>query len=274
MVDARPFLKWAGGKRQLLGPLLAHVRRLGASGVYHEPFVGGGAVFFELHRRGMIRGETYLSDVNERLIEAYLGVAGDVEAVIANLRDHATRHGPEHFYAVRASLPDSLAARAARIVYLNRTCFNGLYRENRRGEFNVPIGRYTNPAICDEPRLRAASEALRTALIECRSFETVLDRANPGDLVYFDPPYVPVSNTANFTAYAKQGFGPDDQARLASVFRELASRGVHVMLSNSWTDTVRCLYSEYHIHRVKATRAVNSRAEGRGKVTEVVVTSF
>jgi DNA adenine methylase len=272
--DSRPFLKWAGGKRQLLGPLLDSIRRLGSFGAYHEPFVGGGAVFFELRRLGMPGGAAFLSDVNERLIEAYQGVAGEVEAVIALLKDHAARHDPDHYLEVRASLPDSLAARAARIIYLNRTCFNGLYRENSRGEFNVPIGRYTNPAICDEPRLRAASEALRTARIECRPFETVLDRANPGDLVYFDPPYVPVSKTASFTAYAKQGFGPDDQARLASVFRELASRGVHVMLSNSWTDTVLCLYSEFHTHRVKATRAVNSRADRRGEVAEAIVTSF
>lgn len=271
---ARPFLKWAGGKRQLLPELLAHVRRLPSFRAYHEPFVGGGALFFAMKRQGMLRGEVHLSDTNPRLIEAYRGIARHVDEVVALLHDHAVRHSKEHYYAVRSTLPDGLAARAARIVYLNRTCFNGLYRENSRGGFNVPMGRYTNPTICDADLLRAVSEALAGVHLDVRTFEGVLAVARPGDLVYFDPPYVPLSLTASFTAYSKDGFGMDAQERLAGVFATLAGRGVHVMLSNSKTDDVLRMYRDFPTHTVLASRAVNSRADRRGKVEEVIVTSW
>ncbi len=274
MGEFRPFLKWAGGKRQLLPALAGHVQRLGPFRAYHEPFVGGGALFFELRNQKLIEDGVSLSDVNVRLIEAYQGVATDVDEVVRHLRSHAERHSTDYFYAVRASVPATVAERAARLIYLNRTCFNGLYRENSKGQFNVPIGRYVNPTICDEETLRAASAALRPAKLSVRSFEGVIEDAQPGDLVYFDPPYVPVSKTASFTAYAQDGFSMADQARLADVFSALAERGVHVMLSNSKTDVVVAMYSKFRIDTVLAKRAVNRDADGRGKVEEVIVTSF
>ena len=274
MTVFRPFLKWAGGKRQLLPELVERVERLGRFRAYHEPFVGGGALFFALRTRGLIDDGVYLSDVNARLIEAYQGVATHVDEVIGLLRAHADRHSTEHYYATRTDDPATLPERAARLIYLNRTCYNGLYRENSRGQFNVPMGRYANPTICDEPTLRAASLALRTADLSVRPFDRVVEAARPGDLVYFDPPYVPLTTTASFTAYARDGFSMTDQARLADVFATLADRGVHVMLSNSKTDEVMGLFARFRIDTVRAARAVNSRADRRGKVDEVVVTSF
>lgn len=270
----RPFLKWAGGKGQLLPELLARVARVEFRR-YHEPFIGGGALFFELAASGRLGPyKPFLSDRNANLMDAYLGVRDDVEGVIAALKRHAERHSKEHYYAVRAETPVELCERAARIIYLNRTCFNGLYRENSRGQFNVPMGRYANPTICDEENLRAVARALRKAAVECRSFESVLETARPGDLVYFDPPYVPVSKTASFTAYDKDGFGPERQCRLAEVFAILSERGVYVLLSNSMTESVRELYRGFTVEEVSARRAVNSKADRRGAVPEALVRNF
>lgn len=269
-----PFLKWVGGKRQLLPELLRRIGRLATFGAYHEPFVGGGALFFELWSRGRLSGPVRLSDNNPNLIAAYEGVKYAVEQVIELLREHARRHDKEHYYATRAARPDSLAAQAARIIYLNRTCFNGLFRENSRGEFNVPMGRYVNPRICDEANLRAAAEALRDVRIDTAPFDSVVEAAAPGDLVYFDPPYHPVSATANFTAYQRDGFGEDDQRALAGVFRALDANGVHVLLSNSCTEFVRGLYADFVVENVSASRCVNSRADRRGPVWEVLVGNF
>lgn len=244
---------------------------------YHEPFVGGGALFFELFRLGKLgRTQARLSDTNPNLIAAYQGVRDEVDAVIAMLREHEARHDRTHFYRMRTEVPATLAEKAARIIYLNRTCFNGLYRENSRGEFNVPMGRYTNPLICNERNLRAASEALKKADITLCSFEKVLGKATSGDLVYFDPPYVPLSTTANFTAYGKDGFGEADQRRLSETFDALAKRGVHVLLSNSAAPLVYDLYRtklRYTVLDVSATRNVNSKADKRGAITEALVTS-
>jgi DNA adenine methylase len=270
-----PFLKWAGGKGQLLTEILPRIERAGAFGRYHEPFVGGGAVFFGLARAGRLGGaDARLSDNNAGLIETYQAVRNDVERLIALLKMHRVRHGKEYYYAVRAAVPDDPTERAARIIYLNRTCFNGLYRENSKGEFNVPIGSYTAPRICDENNLRAVADILKTAHVEQRHFATVLDLAAPGDFVYFDPPYHPVSKTASFTAYDKGGFGEDDQRELAAVFGELTRRGIKALLSNSMTDLVRDLYGKYEIECVHATRAVNSRADRRGAVEEALVRNY
>lgn len=269
----RPFLKWAGGKTQLLGPLLAHVDRLSPFGAYHEPFLGGGALYFELVASGRLGGAARLSDANPALVTVYEVVRDDVEALIVRLREHAARHDEAHYYAVRAEAPSERVEQAARFIYLNKTCFNGLYRENAAGRFNVPIGRYTNPAICDEPVLRAASAALRGAVVAHRGFAAVLDVARPGDLVYFDPPYVPLSATASFTRYARDDFGDTDQVALAAVFRALAARGVKVLLSNSMTPRVRELYAGFSVDTVLASRAVNSRGGGRGAVEEALVWS-
>lgn len=266
-----PFLKWAGGKRQLLSELLSRADRVAPFERYHEPFVGGGALFFEMYSTARLgRKRAFLSDSNPRLIETYQAIQADVEVVLDELEAHAKRHSKEHYYDVRSSTPQT----PARIIYLNRTCFNGLYRENSRGEFNVPMGRYANPKICDAPNLRAVSAALRRAKLECRPFESVLDRAKPGDFVYFDPPYHPVSKTASFTAYARGGFGEDEQRKLASVFAELDRKSVKTMLSNSMTPLVLELYAKFRIDTVHANRAVNCRADQRGKIQEALVLNF
>lgn len=264
-VRARPFLKWAGGKTQLLEPILTRFPQ--NFGRYHEPFLGGGAVFFALEpQRGV------LSDINGDLIDAYRCLRDDVDGVIAALRKH--RPTEAHFYRVRAQNSDSMSEiqSAARTIYLNRTCFNGLYRVNRKGQFNVPYGRYDNPTICNDQNLRLVSEALQGVDINVASAFQVGRRARRGDMVYFDPPYDPVSSSASFTSYAKQPFGRDEQAHLAELFARLANRGVHVMLSNSNTRFIRQLYKGFRIHRVHARRAINSRADRRGTVAEVIIT--
>lgn len=258
----------------MLPALLARVDEAGPFKRYHEPFVGGAALFFELSAAGRLPKGAMLSDTNPNLVETYQGVQKHVEKVIALLEAHAARHSKDHYYATRAAVPKTLPERAARIIYLNRTCFNGLYRENSTGGFNVPMGRYDNPRICDAPNLRAVAAALRKAEIDCRPFETVLDGAKPGDLVYFDPPYHPVSKTSSFTAYAKGGFGEEEQRRLAQVFRELTERGVKAILSNSMTDFVRELYADFRIDAVDATRRVNSKADRRGKIPEALVVNW
>jgi len=271
----RPFLKWVGGKGQLLEELLARVEKAKPFGRYHEPFVGGGALFFELTRRGWLgRKRAYLSDNNANLMDTYRGVRDQVEELIGLLLDHKANHDKEYYYRVRSVMPESLPERAARIIYLNKTCFNGLFRENSKGEFNVPVGRYKNPLICDGENLRACSAVLKKTELAVRPFESVLDHVKSGDLVYFDPPYVPVSKTSSFTSYDKAGFGEDAQRRLAKVFKQLDDRGVRVLLSNSMTDLVKDLYQEYTIDKVFATRSVNSRADRRGKIAEALVRNY
>ena len=270
----RPFLKWAGGKRQLLGELIPCVKAAGEFGRYYEPFLGGGALFFQMVRTGRLRRNATLSDSNPNLIDAYWGVKKDVQEVIRLLLNHKSRHSKEYYYRVRANVPEDRLKRAARIIYLNKTCYNGLYRENRKGEFNVPCGRYKNPTICDEENLRAVSDALKRARIDTKRFARVLSAAKPGDLVYFDPPYHPVSKTASFTSYEKRGFDENSQRGLAHTFRRLDNMGVKVVLSNSMTPLVQELYSGFRIEEVMANRAVNSRADRRGKVSEALIRNF
>lgn len=264
---AAPFLKWAGGKTQLLRqlrPLLPDT-----FDCYFEPFLGGGALFFNV-----APGVAYLSDVNEELINVYRVVRDDVESLIAQLGNH--KHEKNHYYAVRALDPRFLdpVERAARMAYLNRTCFNGLYRVNRRGQFNVPFGSYKNPDICPVDKLRAASATLQGVSIERQDFADAVAHARAGDFVYFDPPYDPVSRTASFTRYAKGDFGPEDQAALAETFADLTARGVHCMLSNSDTPLINELYAAFRVERVQARRAISRRAGGRGPVSEVVVLNY
>jgi DNA adenine methylase len=261
----RPFLKWAGGKGQLLGELRSLVPDL--RGRYFEPFLGGGALFFDLlPKRGV------LSDVNAEIVGCYVAVRDQVEELIRILKKH--RYDPDHYYAVRDKDPAELSPveRAARTIFLNKTGFNGLYRVNRSGKFNVPFGRYRKPLICDEQNLRACSAALAKVELTVCDFETSAMRAKKGDFVYFDPPYVPLSRTSTFTAYAPGGFDHVSQKRLAKVFGMLARRGVHVLLSNSDVPEVRELYGTYQIEIVRAARSINSKATRRGPVSEVLVT--
>jgi DNA adenine methylase len=262
----RPFLKWAGGKGQLLGELRALVPAL--RGRYFEPFLGGGALFFDLlPKKGV------LSDVNAEIVGCYATVRDHVGELVRALKRH--HYDAEHYYAVRNADPTELSPveRAARTIFLNKTGFNGLYRVNRSGKFNVPFGRYAKPLICDEKNLRACSAALAKVELVVSDFEQAALRAKKGDFVYFDPPYVPLSRTATFTAYAPGGFGADEQARLANLFDRLARRGVEVLLSNSDVPEIRELYGAYRIEIVKATRAINSKGSRRGPVSEVLVTN-
>ena len=268
----RPFLKWAGGKTQLVDALEEHAPA--SFGGYFEPFVGSGALYFRLCRQGLLAGAC-LSDSNAELIDTYVAVRDRVDDVIALLAGYP--HSPDFYYSLRSQDPGSLGlpARAARMIYLNKTGYNGLYRVNRRGQFNVPFGRYLAPRYCDPDNLRAVSAALQDTAIACAPFESVLDRAAPGDLVYFDPPYAPLSATAYFTAYQAHGFSSDDQQRLRDVCAELAWRGVYVMVSNSDTKLVRSLYvaPPFLLHRVQANRAINSNAARRGKIAELIITA-
>ena len=265
--EAAPFVKWVGGKRALMPQLTARLpQRFNA---YHEPFVGGGAVFFALQPRVAV-----LADDNAELINAYTVVRDEAERLIRHLRTHRAEEG--YYYDLRAQDPRQLDAieRASRLIYLNRTCFNGLYRVNSRGGFNVPFGRYKNPNICNEVGIRAASAALRGADLRNDSYEHVLEAARRGDFVYFDPPYHPVSATANFTSYTAGAFTADDQRKLAGVFRTLASRGCKVMLSNSDTPLIHELYDDFHVEIVAAPRLVNRDASKRGPVNEVLVRNY
>jgi DNA adenine methylase len=265
-----PFLKWAGGKRQLLPRILdlAPAR----IDTYYEPFVGGGAVFFALAATKRF-ARAVLGDANPELVNCYETVRDDVEAVIAFLRKH--RNTPAAYYGVRAKDPNRLsnAARAARVIYLNRCGYNGLYRVNSEGRFNVPFGSYRKPNICDVPRLQAASRALQDVEIVCGDFRDVLARRAPGerDFVYLDPPYVPISKTASFTSYAARDFGPEDQRRLADVLSSLSRDSIPAVLSNSYCRDTRALYVGLKIQRVPARRAINSVGGGRGPVSEMLV---
>lgn len=268
-----PFVKWVGGKGRILTQLLPLLPP-GVELMRHvEPFVGGGAMFFARQPERAL-----LADVNPALIETYRTVRDELEAVIDALVPLAQRHGKEHYYRARERYNGNRrltdAERAALFIYLNKTCFNGLHRVNRKGEFNVPAGRYKNPRILDEQTLRAASAALQGADIRCTTFEELIDAARPGDFVYFDPPYEPKSETANFTTYARDGFTRDDQRRLHDVFRELDRRGCRLMLSNSDVPFIRYLYRAWRIDTVAAPRAVNCNGRGRGKVSEVVVRNY
>ncbi|MDB4945837.1 MAG: hypothetical protein JWP97_5371 [Labilithrix sp.] len=261
----RPFLKWVGGKRQLLPDLVAHAPR--TFGRYFEPFVGGGALFFHLRPRDAV-----LADSNERLIRTYRAVRDDVEAVIDLLRHYP--YDPEFYYQLREVAVDarSDAEVAAWFIYLNRAGFNGLYRVNRANEFNVSFGRYVNPTICDADNLRACSEALQGVDFAVGDFASVVESARRDDFAYFDPPYVPMSATSCFTSYGSVGFGADDQRRLRLTAAKLKKRGVRVLLSNSSAPFVRELYSGgFDLSEVSATRAVNCRADRRGAVKELLI---
>jgi DNA adenine methylase len=295
-IQVRPFLKWAGGKRQLLPVLRKFYPR--DFGRYLEPFLGSGAVFFDLYNCGALKNRhAVLIDNNVDLIGCYIAVRDHVEEVIRELGRLAKQHargGSEFFYLVRdrhfnpgreewvnagpgrGRYPTLLAAM---LIYLNRTGFNGLFRLNAAGRFNVPVGRYTNPQICDSENLRMVADALACG-VELRhgSFDDVRHLAAPGDFLYFDPPYAPLSKTARFTSYTASQFGIEDQERLYALAIQLATKRCHVVISNSTAPEIEALYEGRDsvaaglvAHRVEAKRAINSNPEARGNVSEFVL---
>ncbi len=274
-----PVVKWAGGK----GQLLETYSRLFPQEFehYYEPFVGGAAVFFAIYRQGLIKNAC-LNDLNPELINLYTVIRDRLDLLIDELKVHEThKKSRDYYYDVRnwdrnpryfsRLAPEK---RAARTLFLNKTCFNGLYRVNRSDCFNVPFGKIKNPTVLDEDNLRAVSQALQGVSLTCQDFEEALDGAGPGDFIYLDPPYQPVTRTASFTAYTRDSFSLADQQRLARVFSALHAKGCLVMLSNSCVPEIQSLYQDYHIQVVQAVRAINSKKDGRGPIPEMVITSY
>jgi DNA adenine methylase len=273
-MKASPIVKWAGGKTRLLPRLLARVPA--RFGRYYEPFAGGAALFFALEP-----SVATIADVNPALVTLYQTVVSDLDGLVEVALAHRARHADErYYYDVRRRWNDA-AARSAMspaetsgtFVYLNKTCFNGLWRENKRGGFNVPRGDYVDPAVVDEEALRAARDALARARILRGPFQDTTTDATDGDFAYFDPPYDPLSETSSFTAYAASSFGKAEQRALADHARALDARGVFVMLSNNDTPFVRDLYDGFLIETAPCGRSINSKGDGRGKIDEVIITS-
>jgi len=269
-----PVLKWVGGKRQLLPEIRKYIPQ--NISIYYEPFVGGGAVLFDLQPTKAV-----INDVNQELINLYEVIKNDVESLISELRQF--KNEEEFFYDVRGWDRDSdkyksltNVERAARIHYLNKTCYNGLFRVNSSGEFNTPFGRYKNPNITNEVTFRAVSKYFNNADVSFLNsdFEKAVKEIRKGAFVYFDPPYDPVSNSANFTGYAEGGFNRDEQMRLKTLCDELNNKGIKFMLSNSSTEFIRDIYKEYKLITLKANRSINSNANGRGEIDEVLVMNY
>ena len=273
----KPFVKWVGGKRQLL----KQFRELNLyppecfnpeSNTYFEPFVGGGAVFFDL-----LPKHAELSDTNRELVMTYNVIKDNVDGLIKSLKKHI--YNKEYYLGVRDQDINELSdiEVASRFIFLNRTGFNGMYRVNKSGQFNVPFGRYKNPLICDENNLRKVSEALQGITITHRDYKDVLELAKIGDFIYFDPPYYPLNPTSSFTAYTAKGFFEKEQIELRDTFVKLHERGCFVMLSNSDTPFINELYSELEgvsINKIIAGRAINSKGSKRGKINEVLITNY
>lgn len=277
----KPFVKWVGGKSQLL----EQFEDLYPSQYnnYIEPMVGGGAVFFCLFNKNRVKKKMFLMDVNLELINCYEVIKEKIENLIPKLKELEAgyKEAPEKtYYQVREwdrqrdFMKRPRVERAARAIFLNKTCYNGLYRVNSKGQFNTPIGSYKNPTICDGENLHAVSMALQKVELLVNDFEKTLEIASRKDFIYFDPPYHPLSETANFTNYTEQNFTKKDQKRLEQVFRKLDRKGCKIMLSNSDTEFIRKLYKDFSIHTVYARRHINSNSEGRGTISEVVVTNY
>jgi len=270
-MEAKPFVKWAGGKRQLIEQLVQHLPE--EFNNYYEPFLGGGALFFKLSLLGKIK-HAYLNDVSAPLIHAYKTIKEKPTELIVELSSGKYKNNKETFLQIRSELPTNPVQATARFIYLNKTAFNGLYRVNSSGGFNVPFGKYNNPKVLDEENILAVSGALQRDELTCVDFEMATASAKKGDLIYFDPPYHPVSKTANFTSYTKNSFTELDQERLANLARKLTEKGCFVMLSNSHSPLILELYKDFGISVVNASRMINCKAEGRGKVKEVIVINY
>ncbi|WP_049802678.1 DNA adenine methylase [Gloeothece verrucosa] len=271
----KPFLKWAGGKRQLIAEISKYIAKFRENTTYYEPFVGGGALLFHLQPKKAV-----INDSNSELINCYEVIRDSVEELIEDLRQH--KNEPDYYYAIRAwdRSPDYKEKppiqRASRIIFLNKTCYNGLFRVNSQGQFNVPFGRYKKPNILDDGVLRAIHKYLNENQVEIlnQDFQEAVTTAQKGDFIYFDPPYDPVSDTASFTGYDVNGFDKNEQERLKSTVDDLTRRGCKVLLSNADTPFIRNLYKDYNRVTVAASRAINSNGLKRGKISEVLVMNY
>lgn len=268
-----PFVKWVGGKRQIMPSIVERLPQKFTT--YFEPFVGGGAVLFHLQPKKAV-----INDFNSELINVYNTIKINLDELIVDLKKH--KNESEYFYTIRSKdrTPDfkklSNVKKASRIIYLNKTCFNGLYRVNSAGEFNSPFGRYINPNIINEPTLKAVNNYLNANSIKILNgdYEQCLKNINKDSFVYFDPPYDPVSESSNFTGYIQGGWNEEDQIRLRNVCNELHSKGIKFLLSNSATSFIKGLYKDYNIDIIKSSRSINSDAEKRGEIDEVLIKNY
>lgn len=277
MIDAKPFLKWVGGKTQLLSQLKELYPPKYNN--YFEPFLGGGAVFFDTNPP-----RTHLNDSNKTLVFAYKYIKNNPQKLISKLtklqdayykKDEVARE--DFYYAIRGrfnELSDEKLEKSAYLIFLNKTCYNGMYRENSKGHFNVPFGRYKNPKILNEENLLAISRVLKNVTLTSLDFEGAIKKAKKGDFVYFDPPYYPLNSTSSFTRYSEKDFLKKEQIKLKKVFTELDKRGVFVMLSNSYTNFIHKLYKDYKQKIVIANRMINCKANGRGKIKELIILNY
>ncbi|MEI7891225.1 MAG: DNA adenine methylase [bacterium] len=276
-IQARPFLKWVGGKAQLLSQFEKYYPK--DFNNYFEPFIGGGALFFSLNPT-----KAHINDVNTTLIATYKNIKNNSEDIIKILKklhdkyqksDDVARS--DFFYDIREkfnSLSDTDLKKSAYLIFLNKTCFNGMYRENSKGGFNTPFGKYKNPTILDKENILRISKVLKNTKLTSVSFEKAVADAKKGDFIYFDPPYHPLSETAKFTSYHKDSFTKEDQLKLRDIFIELDKKGCYVMLSNSHTPFIEDIYKKYRQETVMANRAINCKASGRGKIKELLILNY
>ena len=269
-----PVVKWVGGKRQIINQIVEYIPKNFST--YYEPFLGGGAVLFELQPKKAI-----VNDINSELINLYQVIKNNVDELIEDLKKH--KKDENYFYQIREQDRDkeqynrfTPVQKASRIVYLNKTCYNGLFRVNKAGQFNTPYGNYKNPNIVNEYTLRAVSNYFNKAQITftCKDFEEALKGIRKGAFVYFDPPYDPISDTSSFTGYDKGGFDKNQQIRLKKACDKLNEKGIKFLLSNSATDFIKELYDGYKIQTIQARRAINSKSNKRGEIDEVLVMNF
>ena len=273
--NLQPFTKWTGGKRQLLGELRSYMPE--TYGRYFEPFVGGGALFFDLAPE-----QAVINDFNEELINAYRQIKNNPAELINLLIKHKENNSKDYYLELRSADRDGRISRmtgvesAARILYMLRVDFNGLYRVNSKNQFNVPYGRYKKPKIVDVDLLYQISEYLNENDIEIlqTDFAEAVKDAQIGDFVYFDPPYIPLNETSSFTSYTHEGFSYEEQIRLRNTFKELTERGVYAMLSNSSSPLVEELYKDFNIYFVEAQRTNGAKSSSRGKISEIIVTNY
>jgi len=278
VLEPKPFVKWAGGKRQLLAELEKNFPK--QFGTYFEPFLGGGAVLFDLLTKKP-NLKCSVSDLNSDLVLAYVTIRDKLGRLIESLENHSKNYHKDstgYYYEIRKEEPKSQIEKVSRLLFLNKTCFNGLYRVNSKGKFNVPLGRYTNPNIVNRENLTAVSKFLQSDKIKisCRDFESILKDAKKGDFVYFDPPYQPVSDTANFTSYTHRDFTEDDLQRLADLANQLNSKGCFVLLSNSNTKIVKKIFSskKWKVKEIAVNRAINSNSQKRTGHKEVLIKNY